>query len=223
MKRNFQIELEKIIDKNRAEGVRPKVLLHVCCAPCSSYCITYLAENFDIVAYFYNPNITSVAEYEKRRDEFKRFVNDNLKDELKIDMEAIYEPYDSAPFLEIAKGLEDVKEGGERCFKCYRLRLEEAAKKAKELGCDYFTTSLSISPLKNAEKINEIGEELAEIYGVPHLPSDFKKKEGYKKSIELSREYNLYRQDYCGCVYSYRDRHEEINYEKHSRNTNAGA
>lgn len=205
-KRNYQLELEKITEQCKLNNARPKLLLHVCCAPCSSYCITYLAEFFDIIAYFYNPNITSISEYEKRRDEFMRFVEKSLPDGFGINIEAIYKPYDSKPFLEMAKGLEDVPEGGERCFKCYRLRMEEAVKEAKELGCDYFTTSLSISPLKNAVKINEIGEELAGIYGVSHLPSDFKKKDGYKKSIELSHEYNLYRQDYCGCVYSQMER-----------------
>ena len=162
MNRNYQKELDSIIADIAKSGIKKKLLLHVCCAPCSSYCLTYLANYFDIVTDFYNPNIAPIEEFNKRAE---------------------YEP---EKFYEIAKGLETVKEGGERCFKCYRLRMEHAAKMAAKTGADYFTTTLSISPLKNAAKINEIGEELAAIYGVPHLPSDFKKKEGYKRSIELS-------------------------------------
>ena len=210
MNRNYQKELDSIIADIVKSGIKKKLLLHVCCAPCSSYCLTYLANYFDIVTDFYNPNIAPIEEFNKRADEFKRFVSEIQDKESGVflkatDIQVNISEYEPERFYEIAKGLEDVKEGGERCFKCYRLRMEHAAKRAAEIGADYFTTTLSISPLKNASKINEIGEELANVYGVSHLPSDFKKKEGYKRSIELSREYDLYRQNYCGCVYSKRD------------------
>lgn len=210
MNRNYQKELDSIIADIVKSGIKKKLLLHVCCAPCSSYCLTYLANYFDIVTDFYNPNIAPIEEFNKRAEEFKRFVSEIQDKESGVflkatDIQVNISEYEPERFYEIAKGLEDVKEGGERCFKCYRLRMEHAAKMAAEIGADYFTTTLSISPLKNANKINEIGEELANVYGVSHLPSDFKKKEGYKRSIELSREYDLYRQNYCGCVYSKRD------------------
>ena len=210
MNRNYQKELDSIIADIVKSGIKKKLLLHVCCAPCSSYCLTYLANYFDIVTDFYNPNIAPIEEFNKRADEFKRFVSEIQDKESGVlsganDIQVNISEYEPERFYEIAKGLEDVNEGGERCFKCYRLRMEHAAKMAAKAGADYFTTTLSISPLKNAGKINEIGEELAKIYGVSHLPSDFKKKEGYKRSIELSREYELYRQNYCGCVYSKRD------------------
>ena len=210
MNRNYQKELDSIIADIVKSGIKKKLLLHVCCAPCSSYCLTYLANYFDIVTDFYNPNIAPIEEFNKRADEFKRFVSEIQDKESGVflkatDIQVNISEYEPERFYEIAKGLEDVNEGGERCFKCYRLRMEHAAKMAAEIGADYFTTTLSISPLKNASKINEIGEELANVYGVSHLPSDFKKKEGYKRSIELSREYDLYRQNYCGCVYSKRD------------------
>lgn len=210
MNRNYQKELDSIIADIVKSGIKKKLLLHVCCAPCSSYCLTYLANYFDIVTDFYNPNIAPIEEFNKRADEFKRFVSEIQDKESGVflkatDIQVNISEYEPERFYEIAKGLEEVNEGGERCFKCYRLRMEHAAKMAAEIGADYFTTTLSISPLKNASKINEIGEELANVYGVSHLPSDFKKKEGYKRSIELSREYDLYRQNYCGCVYSKRD------------------
>lgn len=210
MNRNYQKELDSIIADIVKSGIKKKLLLHVCCAPCSSYCLTYLANYFDIVTDFYNPNIAPIEEFNKRADEFKRFVSEIQDKESGVflkatDIQVNISEYEPERFYEIAKGLEEVNEGGERCFKCYRLRMEHAAKMAAEIGADYFTTTLSISPLKNARRINEIGEELAGIYGVSHLPSDFKKKEGYKRSIELSREYDLYRQNYCGCVYSKRD------------------
>lgn len=210
MNRNYQKELDSIIADIVKSGIKKKLLLHVCCAPCSSYCLTYLANYFDIVTDFYNPNIAPIEEFNKRADEFKRFVSEIQDKESGVflkatDIQVNISEYEPERFYEIAKGLEEVNEGGERCFKCYRLRMEHAAKMAAEIGAHYFTTTLSISPLKNASKINEIGEELANVYGVLHLPSDFKKKEGYKRSIELSREYDLYRQNYCGCVYSKRD------------------
>lgn len=199
--RNYQKELDRITEKLRASGEVPKLLLHACCAPCSSYCLEYLSEFFEITVFCYNPNIHPAEEYDHRVAEIRRLISESeYKHPVKV-IEGSFEPSD---FYSAVKGYEKEREGAERCFICYRLRLEETAKKAKEQGFDYFTTTLSISPLKNAEKINEIGEALAEKYGIRHLPSDFKKKNGYKRSIELSREHNLYRQNYCGCVYSLR-------------------
>lgn len=215
-KRNYQKELDKVL-----EGLdsRPSLLLHSCCGPCSSYVLTYLARYFDITVIYYNPNIFPPEEFDKRLKEQKRLI-DALNCDLRQgdegnegtvmpegapDIRLVAGDYDPDVFFDMAGGLEDVPEGGERCFKCYELRMREAAAMAKDGGYDYFTTTLSISPLKNAEKINEIGEALEKEYGVKHLPSDFKKREGYKQSIELSRKYDLYRQDYCGCVFSRRD------------------
>lgn len=202
MNRNYQKELEKLIVELEKRENRPKLLLHACCAPCSSYCLEYLSKYFSITVFFYNPNIFPEEEYQKRVEEMKRLIS-----EMNLDnpVDFIEGNYDPKEFFDMAKGLEKVPEGGERCFKCYRMRMEETAKLAKKYEFDYFTTTLSISPLKNAAKINEIGEELAGIYEVTHLPSDFKKKNGYKRSIELSAEYHLYRQNYCGCVYSRRE------------------
>lgn len=194
---NYQLKLEEIIKENKDKT--PKLLLHSCCAPCSSYVLEYLTNYFNITILFYNPNITSKEEYDKRLNELKRLV-ENLPHSNKIEIiETRYEPKE---FVDIAKGLEDAKEGGERCFKCYRLRLEEAAKYAKSNNYDFFTTTLSISPHKNAIKLNEIGEELSSIYKINYLYADFKKKGGYQRSIELSKKYDLYRQDFCGCIYS---------------------
>lgn len=201
-RKNYQKELEKIIEKNTYESRVPRLLLHSCCAPCSSYVLEYLSKFFSITVFYYNPNIAPKEEYEKRVEEQCRLI-EQLPAEYPITFRAgTYEP---ERFYEQSRGLEEVPEGGERCFRCYRLRLEKAAKLAAEGGYDYFTTTLTISPLKNAEKLNEIGEELAGIYAVPHLPSDFKKKNGYRRSVELSEEYGLYRQNYCGCVFSKRD------------------
>lgn len=203
---NFQKELDKLIEKNKREGVTPSLLLHACCAPCSSYCLEYLSEYFKIAVFYYNPNIYPESEYAHRVAEEKRLIS-SLAVKNKIDfIEGKFEP---SEFYDAVKGLENVREGGERCFSCYRLRLRETARLAAKLGFDYFTTTLTISPLKNAAKINEIGEALSEKYGVKHLPSDFKKKEGYKRSIELSKQFSLYRQDYCGCVFSRRERENE--------------
>ena len=193
--RNYQKELDKLIIS--LEGRRPKLLLHVCCAPCSSYCTEYLAEYFDISLFYYNPNMDTLAEYEKRAAELKRLVR-----AAGFSVNVLIMEYEPGKFRRMALGLENVREGGERCFKCYELRMREAAEYAASHGFDYFTTTLSISPLKNAAKINEIGEKLAAEYGVPHLPSDFKKRGGYQRSIELSHQYDLYRQNYCGCIYS---------------------
>ncbi len=199
--RNYQKELDILTDELSAKGEVPSLLLHACCAPCSSYCLEYLSEYFRITVFCYNPNIHPAEEYSHRVAEIKRLINESEYKHPVTVIEGSFEPSD---FYNKVKGFEKEKEGAERCFLCYELRLEETAKKAKELGFDFFTTTLTISPLKNAEKINEIGERLGEKYGVAHLPSDFKKKNGYKRSIELSKEHKLYRQNYCGCVYSLR-------------------
>ncbi len=199
--RNYGKELDKLIEQIKKDGVRKKLFLHSCCAPCSSYCLLYLAEYFDIIDFYYNPNISPKAEYDKRTDEIRRFI-DTINKDKGYNIALIEGKYEPERFYEAVKGFEDCEEGHERCFICYKLRLEETAKLAKQYEADYFTTTLSISPLKNAQKINEIGEELSRIYEVAHLPSDFKKKDGYKKSVELSKEYGLYRQNFCGCVFS---------------------
>ena len=196
---NYQKETDKIISKITEQGTLPRLLLHSCCAPCSSYTLEYLSDYFDITVLYFNPNISPEDEFEKRYAEQQRLIASlPVKNPVKL----IKGDYDYRAFLDIAAGLESVPEGGERCFKCYRLRLEKTARLAAEQGFDYFCTTLSISPLKNAQKINEIGFALAQQYGVAWLPSDFKKREGYKRSIELSREYDLYRQNFCGCVFS---------------------
>ncbi len=263
--RNYQKELDKIISDIEEDGDRqcvPTLLLHSCCAPCSSYVLEYLRKYFRITVFYYNPNITEDEEYRKRVAEQKRliavyneqsagadglleeteqsnvYLNDrNMQDIEKSDTQNIKEydiekpgtqdikrqdeekqktdntntgyyiniiegDYEPQRFYEIARGLEECPEGGERCFACYALRLAETAKRAKAEQYDYFTTTLTISPLKNAAKLNEIGERLAKEHGITWLSSDFKKKNGYKRSVELSREYDLYRQDYCGCIYS---------------------
>lgn len=206
--RNYQRELDGLLERISG-GPAPRLLLHSCCAPCSSYVLEYLRKHFRITVFYYNPNISAEPEYQKRAEEQKRLIaayNEQAGMQTAHGypigiMEGDYRP---EVFYEAVRGMEDCPEGGERCFVCYRLRLEKTALLAKEGGYDYFATTLSISPLKNARKLNEIGEELAAVYGVPWLPSDFKKKDGYKRSIQLSAEYGLYRQNYCGCVYSMR-------------------
>ncbi len=200
---NYQYKLDGII--NSLETT-PKLLLHSCCAPCSSYCLEYLSRYFSITVLYYNPNIYPKEEFIKRTEEQKRLIEELP---VKNPVSLVVDEYDPKEFFDAVKGLEHIKEGGERCFACYKLRLERAAKYAAEYNFDYFCTTLSISPLKNAQKINEIGEELSEIYAVGFLPSDFKKKGGYQRSIELSREYGLYRQNYCGCVFSKAERSAE--------------
>ena len=199
MKINYQLKLDEIL-ANIEKG--KKLLLHSCCGPCSSYVLEYLSNYFNITVFYYNPNIEDKEEFLKRFNEQKRLIEE-LPTKYKVEL--IEGKYEKDKYEQIIKGLENEPEGGSRCFKCYRLRLEETAKLAKELGYDYFTTTLSISPYKNAAKLNEIGEELEKNYGVKYLYADFKKKEGYKRSIELSRKYKLYRQDYCGCTYSKRN------------------
>ena len=189
--------LERITTKQR-------LLLHSCCAPCSSYVLEYLVPYFDIWVYYYNPNITEREEYEKRIAELKRLI-DCMNRDHQWDIHLIEGPYEPECFLKTARGLEQCKEGGERCRRCFELRLAKSAEYAGQNQFDYYTTTLTISPLKNAGLLNEIGNEMGQRYGIPFLPSDFKKRNGYKRSIELSKEYDLYRQNYCGCIYSKRD------------------
>lgn len=199
--RNFQKELDKKLMQIKAAGEVPRLLLHSCCAPCSSYVIEYLSQYFRITVFYYNPNISMREEYLKRVEEEKRFIRE-FPAKYKVDF--IEGDYDTENFYKNVKGYENCKEGGERCFICYEMRLRKTAKMAKEGAYDYFTTTLTISPLKKSAKLNEIGYNLSKEYGIEYLLSDFKKKEGYKRSIELSKEYNLYRQNYCGCIYSRR-------------------
>lgn len=209
---NYQKELEKII-ASRQEPKR--VFLHSCCAPCSSYCMEYLRRHFDVTVFYYNPNIMNEEEYRKRVAEQKRLIDAyNRLEETIVTVGTIKEiislrkisfeegEYDVDNYLQAVKGLEDAPEGGNRCGRCFELRLRETARVAKEMGMDYFTTTLTISPLKNAQLINEIGNRIGEEYGIAFLPSDFKKNNGYLRSIELSKEYDLYRQNYCGCDFS---------------------
>lgn len=203
---NYQKELEKIIAHHREQGETPSLFLHSCCAPCSSYVLEYLSEYFEITVFYYNPNIYPDEEYYKRVEEQKQFIR---QFPAKHTIRFVEGNFDKERFYEMAKGLEHIPEGGQRCFRCYELRLREAAEKASALNMDYFTTTLSISPLKNAEKLNEIGLSLAKEYSVKYLTSDFKKKNGYKRSVELSRQYGIYRQDYCGCVFSKQEREKE--------------
>lgn len=196
---NYQKELDKILLNISKSGALPRLMLHSCCAPCSSYVIEYLNPYFDITVLYYNPNISPVEEYEKRKAEQIRFIKefDSVNPVHICDCD-----YNGKKYEEAIKGLENEPEGGLRCVKCFYLRLEETAKTAKKLNFDYFCTTLSISPLKNAELLNKIGKNLSEKYDIKYLPSDFKKREGYKRSVELSKKYNLYRQNFCGCVYS---------------------
>ena len=202
---NYQKKLDELIN-GISEGTVPRLLLHSCCAPCSSYTLEYLSRYFDITVLYYNPNISPRSEFDKRAVEQARLIAE-LPAQHKVKL--VVSDYDYKEFLDIARGYEDCQEGGERCFRCYRMRLEKTAEKAKTEGFDYFCTTLSISPLKDSQIINKIGYETAEKYGVKWLPSDFKKKEGYKRSIELSWEYNLYRQNFCGCAYSKKEAKDE--------------
>lgn len=199
MKTNFQLKMEEEIARLESTGEKPVLLLQCCCAPCSSAVLERLKEHFRLRLYFYNPNIYPKEEYEKRLGQFDKLLKNmtfpNETDFIKAE-------YDQEEFFSRVKGLENEREGGRRCTECYHLRLEETAKKARETGADYFCTTLSVSPHKNAGLLNEIGAQLQEEYGVKYLFSDFKKKEGYKRSIELSNEFGLYRQNYCGCKYS---------------------
>lgn len=199
---NYQTILEDELFHLKESGIKPKLLLHACCAPCSSYVIEYLQEYFFITVYFFNPNIFPEAEHTRRLEELKRFLKD-FRSEQQIGL--IHEKYSPMEFAECAKGFEEEKEGGERCFRCFDLRLAKTAEKAGELKYDYFTTTLTISPHKNAEVINQKGTELSKKHAIKYLVSDFKKKNGFKRSLELSLEYGLYRQDYCGCEFSMKE------------------
>lgn len=193
---NYNFECEKIlnsIDLNH----KPTLLLHSCCAPCSSAVLERISKYFSITILFYNPNITDYEEYLKRKEELKRLIKD-----VGYDIKIMDCDYDKEKFISLALGLENKKEGDIRCYKCYKLRLEKTAMEARNNNFDYFTTTLSISPYKNSKWLNEIGEELAIKYNINYLYADFKKKNGYKRSVELSNIYHLYRQDYCGCIYS---------------------
>lgn len=239
MNENYRKQLDELISTWSASGRIPTLLLHCCCAPCSSAVLEYLRNYCRITVFFYNPNISPKEEYEKRLQEEKRFISEFTASEpcflpsgtdhnadagsrtfadlpfgtdnnAGVPLRTVYPieileaPYDPERFFTEARGLESAPEGGERCTKCFRLRLHETARVAKEGGFDYFTTTLTISPLKDAHRLNAIGLEMGELFGVPFLPSDFKKRDGYKRSIELSRDYNLYRQNYCGCIFSKR-------------------
>lgn len=211
MNQNFQKELDRTIEELQKAGEVPTLFLHSCCAPCSSYVLEYLSKYFAITVFYYNPNIYPDEEYYKRVEEQKEFIK---RLPTLHPIEFVEGNFDKEAFYRMAKGMEELLEGKERCFACYELRLRETAEYAKRLGMDYFTTTLSISPLKNAGKLNEIGKRLSEEYGVKYLFSDFKKRNGYKRSVELSKEYGMYRQDYCGCVFSMRER--ERNRQKQS-------
>ena len=198
---NYQKELEKLLKQLGEEQRVPSLLIHSCCAPCSSYVLEYLSEYFKITIFYYNPNIYPESEYTKRILEQQKLIRDM---KFRYPVSFLAGKYDKEKFYEMAAGMEDLKERGARCMKCYELRLTETARQAVAGEFDYFTTTLSISPMKNAQKLNEIGVRVGEEYGVKYLVSDFKKKNGYKRSIELSKEYGLYRQDYCGCEFSMR-------------------
>lgn len=207
---NYSKIMEQIIAKNQTEGHIPNLLLHSCCAPCSTHVIDTLSPYFNITIFYYNPNIEPLSEYEKRKAEEIRFINEYpAQNKLTI----IDCDYDNDLYHQTIKGLEDVKEGGARCFKCYYLRMLTTAIKAQELNYDYFATTLTVSPLKNSQKINELGSLIEEKYKIPYLYADFKKKDGYLHSIKMSQQYHLYRQDYCGCIYSKQERLAKKNTE----------
>ena len=199
--------MENEFEKIEGTGKKPVLLLQCCCAPCSSAVIERLREHFTVKLYFYNPNIYPEAEYQKRLEQFDKLLSGGFGEGI----EQVAAKYDQAEFFDFVKGMENEKEGGARCARCFILRLRETARKAKEIGADYFCTTLAISPLKNAQKLNELGKKISARYGIDYLYSDFKKKNGYKRSIELSKIYNLYRQDYCGCVFSKKEREDTKN------------
>ena len=196
---NYQLSLERTLRSLEELPKRQTLLLHACCAPCSSYVLEYLSKYFDITLFFYNPNIYPEEEFRFRESELRRLI---CEMSLPAGIKIITGRYEPAEFFDIARGYEHLPEGDERCHRCYALRLEESARAAKDGGFDYFCTTLSISPYTNAEWLNSIGKEMSKKYGVGYLFSDFKKRNGYKRSIELSEQYSLYRQDYCGCVFS---------------------
>ena len=204
-RRNYQKELEQVLDGLKKEGRTAELLLHACCGPCSSYVLEYLKKDLKISLFYYDPNIEPKDEYDKRLAEVRRLVSRMNRDLPGEDIELVEGAYEPERFHEAVKGLEHEPEGGKRCEACFRLRLGEAVKTAERLGLDLVTTTLSISPLKNAELLNRIGEEAASDSSCEWLPSDFKKRGGYQRSIELAAQYGLYRQNYCGCLYSKRD------------------
>ena len=203
---NYELEMQRTIARLQAAGQRPALLLHACCAPCSSAVLEYLSQYFAITLLYYNPNIAPLEEYQKREAELRRLVSQR---KFTHPVELLPCQYDGQAFVQAARGLEGEPEGGKRCEACFRLRLRYAAQEAARLHFDYYTTTLSISPMKNAPLLNQLGEEIGREFGVAHLPSDFKKKDGYKRSVQLSKEYDLYRQDYCGCAFSKAQRQRE--------------
>jgi len=205
MNENYDKLLQLLIDENAKKNIVPNLLLHSCCAPCSSYVINYLSDYFNITVLYYNPNISPYEEYIKRKNEQIRLIN-NMNTRYKVNI--IDCDYDNELYEKSIKGLELEPERGSRCIICFKLRLDKAAKIAKDYNFDYFATTLTLSPYKNAKLINQIGKELEMKFQVNYLPSDFKKRDGYKKSIELSKIYDLYRQNYCGCKYSKREKNE---------------
>lgn len=200
---NYNLKMEEQLQNLKEH---PSLLLHVCCAPCSSSVLERLGEIFEITCFFYNPNITEEEEYQKRFHELRNFVS---KLKTKNQVSVLEGRYVKEEFFHISKGLEQEKERGKRCYLCYELRMRETAKVASEMGFDFFATTLTLSPYKNSDFVNEIGEKLDSEYQTTYLYSDFKKKNGYKRSIELSKEYHLYRQDYCGCIYSKLERNAQ--------------
>ncbi len=194
---NYQLILDKTLEGFRSQNIKPSLLLHSCCAPCSSYVLEYLSELMDITVFYYNPNISPESEYKHRVEEQNRLIH-----EMCPYVNFIEGKYEPEKFFEMSKGLEKEPERGRRCLKCYRMRLEETARTAKGYGMDFFTTTLTISPQKDSGVLNSIGREVSGEYGVPYLFSDFKKRGGYKRSVELSGKYGLYRQNFCGCVFS---------------------
>lgn len=194
---NYQLAMEKVLQEVDAAGTRPRLLLHACCAPCSSATLERLADHFTLTILYYNPNIYPPEEYHRREGELERFV-----EQAGYRFPVVELPYDPQEFYAAVRGLEQEPEKGERCTACYRLRLEQTARYAAENGFEWFCTTLSISPMKDPVRINALGQELGQQYGVRFLPSEFRKRDGYKRSLQLSAEYGLYRQDYCGCVFS---------------------
>lgn len=206
MKINYQLLLDQEIDKIQKEGKVPTLLLHSCCGPCSSYVLEYLTKYFSVTVLYFNPNIYPAKEYQHRLAEQRKIIS-LLPAPHKVSIMEC--SYDHKEFLEASKGLEKEREGGARCTECFKLRLKKTAELAKANGFDYYTSTLTVSPHKNSQLLNKLGYEIGEDVGIPHLPSDFKKREGYKRSIELSKEYDLYRQNYCGCEFSLREAREQ--------------
>ena len=206
---NYQSKYDLLTQQLKQRQSPPSLLLHCCCAPCASHCLTLLAQTFDVTAYFFNPNIFPPQEYTLREQELLRLTKQML---LPCPVNFISGEYQPQSFFDVAKGLETAPEGGKRCYECFYLRLKNTARQAKQNGFEYFCTTLTISPLKDAQLINEIGQRVAQEEGVKWLPADFKKQNGYLHSIKLSEQYGLYRQDYCGCVFSKRD--ERVDWQK---------